>query len=176
MNQASEKNDNPVPAKMKNYNLFTEQLIQTFDAASKTYSTRPGSVVFKELAALEPLVAKIRELRFNNMRAEESLVKGIAEAFVGMDPKDVEFKDRIDLFNDPEVMRAIKAEFKMQDLQDDDPRIQAKINDWLEGIGFAEHPGFGPAYPNTVKGHLYALEGWRGMEDHLRCQAKKYLT
>ncbi|WDK22985.1 hypothetical protein CGRA01v4_14276 [Colletotrichum graminicola] len=82
-----------ISPRLRDYSIFTEELTDIDDLAAKTFGTGVSSPVYKELAAFEPLVAKIRQVRLNEMRMKEIMYKDIAVAFDGMSPKKATYQD-----------------------------------------------------------------------------------
>ncbi|KAJ0163183.1 hypothetical protein CTA2_3384 [Colletotrichum tanaceti] len=115
---------------LKDYRIFTEELAETYDLAAKTFGTGTDSPVYKELAAFEPLVSRIRQERLSEMRMAKTMLKNIVAAFKGIDLKTTTYRDPIDIFGDTEARRIIQERFQLQDLPDYDPRIKAEWKNW----------------------------------------------
>ncbi|GJC89921.1 hypothetical protein ColLi_12759 [Colletotrichum liriopes] len=163
--------------RLMDYGIFTQELTETYDLAAKTFGTGPNSPVYKELAAFEPLAARIRQVRLDDMRMAENMAKDIVEVFKGIDSKTARFNDPIDILSDTKAKKIIKERFKLGSLPDDDPKIKAEWKSWLDGIGSREAPANkdAPSYSELNQKHFFVLNEWIGMEKHLRCEAKRYL-
>ncbi|GKT96992.1 hypothetical protein Ct61P_14842 [Colletotrichum tofieldiae] len=111
------------------------------------------------------------------MRMTKVILRDMAASFKGMNSKTITYKDPIDLLSDKEGRAIIKESFGLQNVPDNDPRIKTELKIWLDGIGSEDKPANvdAPRYSDINRKHLFVLNGWIGMEDHLRCQAKKYL-
>ncbi|KAJ0340032.1 hypothetical protein COL154_012254 [Colletotrichum chrysophilum] len=110
MYEINEKNDAEISPKLKYYNSFTEDLAQTFNAAAKKYGTSTSSEVYKELAAVEPLLNRILKVRSEDIQTKQNIRKTFVEAFL----KDSTFKsykgsvDPADMLKNAKLWQVVK--------------------------------------------------------------------
>lgn len=165
--------DKHVPATLKLYNIFNEDLVKTFTAAAQLYGTGPESPAYKEIASARPLIERIQKERFKAMRSPKSLAEDFGKAFFGKALKPKDLKDPADFFKDKERWQAIKEKMSMAEYADNDPRILTGVKDWIEKVGREPRAIPGPEFVDISQRHFYVLKGWEGMMAHLQCQIKK---
>ncbi|KAE9574758.1 hypothetical protein CGMCC3_g9243 [Colletotrichum fructicola] len=173
---AIEIDDTKVKPDTKLYNLFTEDLAKTYAAAAEKYGIGSQSPVQKELAAVGPLIKRIRQERFQAMRNPTNLAEDFGKAFLGRKLSAGSLGDGADMFKklskSPADWAQIKAQLNLAGRRDDDPEILQRLKDWVDVVGREPKPQVGPEFVPTSKGHFYVLKGWEGMDTYLQCQIK----
>ncbi|KAH0433379.1 hypothetical protein CcaCcLH18_05908 [Colletotrichum camelliae] len=173
---AIEIDDTKVKPETKLYNLFTEDLAKTYAAAAEKYGIGSQSPVQKELAAVGPLIKRIRQERFQAMRNPKNLAEDFGVAFLGRKLSAGSLGDGADMFSrlskTPADWAQIKAQLNLAGRRDDDPEILQRLKDWVDAVGRGPAPKPGPEFVPTSTSHFYVLKGWEGMDTYLQCQMK----
>ncbi|KAI8212016.1 hypothetical protein K4K52_008984 [Colletotrichum sp. SAR 10_76] len=175
MREIIEENDAEITDDLKYYNSFTEDLAQTFNAAAKKYGTSTSSEVYKELAAVEPLVDRILKVRSQDMQKKRNIRQTFVQAFFQDGGAFDGYKgsiDPADMLKNAKLWQAVKLKLGMEKLPDDDPKIMKGLKDWVDGIGKTYTVKPKPLFGVYSYGHIYALKGWEGMKQNLQCQLK----